>query len=98
MIKPLGDRVLVQAIEKKKYEETTLIIIPEEANKDRPQQFRVLAIGDGEKATNLGVKVDDVVVMNRFAGSEVDDVDSEGKKIKVKIVLSDDVQGLVNAP
>ena len=92
MIKPLGNRILVKGIEKKI--DSGLIIIPESVNKDKPKRFEVLAIGDGEKAQELNIEVGSTVILNRFAGSEIEDT-VDGEEIIVKIVLADDVQGAV---
>jgi chaperonin GroES len=74
-IKPLEDRVLVQALEA---EETTAsgLVIPDTA-KEKPQEGKVLAVGpgrfdeDGEKRIPLDVKVGDVVVYSKYGGTEV---------------------------
>jgi chaperonin GroES len=73
MIKPLGDRVVIEAIEK---EETTAsgIVLPETA-KEKPQEGKVLAVGpgaykDGERIP-LDVKEGDRVIFSKYAGTEV---------------------------
>lgn len=73
-LKPLSNNVLVQRLEK---EERTAsgIIIPDSA-KEKPQQAKVVAVGDGainEKGekTPVGVKVDDVVLIKSWGGDEV---------------------------
>ena len=101
-IKPLGDRIVTKAIESKSKAEKALeemgLVAPDKIQKDKPTRFEVLAIGSGEKAEDLGLEVGDIVILNRFAGSEVDDeieVDGKLKEVKVKIVLAGDVQGVV---
>lgn len=73
-VKPLHDRVLIRRIEQ---EEKTAggIIIPDSA-KEKPMQGEVLAIGDGSRddkgaRTPLDVKVGDVVLFGKWAGTEV---------------------------
>ena len=46
-LKPLGDRLIVQAVEE---EETTTsgIVLPDTA-KEKPQKGKVLAVGDGDE-------------------------------------------------
>lgn len=73
MIKPLGDRVVIEAIAK---EETTAsgIVLPETA-KEKPQEGEVVAVGigalsDGERVP-LEVKVGDRVLFSKYAGTEV---------------------------
>jgi chaperonin GroES len=73
-IKPLGDRVVVEPVEK---EQTTAsgIILPETA-KEKPQEGNVLAIGagrrdeDGERIP-MDVAVGDSVLFAKYAGTEV---------------------------
>lgn len=72
MIKPLGDRVLIELVEK---EATTAsgIVLPESA-KEQPQEGKVVAIG---KDAQDEVNVDDRVIYSKFAGTEVE---YEGKE------------------
>ncbi len=74
-IKPLEDRILVQAIEA---EQTTAsgLVIPDTA-KEKPQEGKVLAVGpgrfdeDGDKRIPLDIKVGDVVIYSKYGGTEV---------------------------
>ncbi|MDI6603773.1 MAG: co-chaperone GroES [Thermoanaerobacteraceae bacterium] len=72
-LKPLGDRVVVKAIEA---DEVTKggIVLPGTA-KEKPQQGEVLAVGSGEyidgKKVELEVKVGDKVIFSKYAGTEV---------------------------
>lgn len=68
-LKPLGDRVLVQASQA---EETTAsgIIIPDSA-KEKPLQGEVVAVGKGTKDEEMEVKVGDTVLYGKFAGQEI---------------------------
>lgn len=73
-LRPLGDRVWVEPIER---EETTAsgIILPETA-KEKPQEGKVLAVGPGvrnEKGERqpLDVKAGDRVLFARYAGTEI---------------------------
>jgi chaperonin GroES len=73
-IVPLGANVVVKRLEA---EETTAggIVLPDVA-RDRPQQGRVLSIGDGRllpNGTRVGHQVGDGdrVVFGRYAGTEV---------------------------
>ena len=69
MIKPLADRVL---IEPKEAETKTAsgIYIPDTA-KEKPQQGKVIAVGPGKKDEPMEVKVGDVVLYGKYAGTEV---------------------------
>ena len=68
-LKPLADRVLVEAAEA---EETTAsgIIIPDTA-KEKPQRGKVVAIGTGKKDEPLTVKVGDDVLYGKYSGTEI---------------------------
>ena len=74
-IKPLADRVLVQA---EAAEETTAsgIIIPDTA-KEKPQRGTVVAVGAGKKDEPTTVKAGDTVLYGKYSGTEltVDDVE-----------------------
>jgi chaperonin GroES len=68
-IKPLADRVLVepQAAEEKT---KSGIIIPDSA-KEKPQRGKVVAAGPGSKDEKMEVKVGDVVLYGKYAGTEL---------------------------
>lgn len=73
-LKPLGDRLVVEPIEK---EEVTPggIILPETA-KEKPQEGKVLAVGPGRRDDEgnripMDVKEGDRVLYAKYAGTEV---------------------------
>jgi chaperonin GroES len=68
-VKPLEDRVL---IEPQEAEEKTAsgIIIPDTA-KEKPQQGKVVATGKGTKDVEMQLKVGDVVLYGKYAGTEI---------------------------
>ena len=73
-IKPLEDRIVVQANDA---ETTTAsgIVIPDTA-KEKPQEGKVLAVGPGRIDDNgnrvpLDVQVGDVVIYSKYGGTEV---------------------------
>jgi len=83
-MKPLGDRVVVEPLEKD--EETFAggqLILPDTAKK-KPQQGKVLAVGagrldeDGERIP-MEVKVGDIVVFAKYSGTQFKTED--GKEI-----------------
>lgn len=69
MIKPLADRVV---IEPKEAETKTAsgLYIPD-TEKEKPQQGVVAAAGPGKKDEAMEVKVGDVVLYGKYAGTEV---------------------------
>lgn len=68
-IKPLADRVLVEA---SPAEEKTAggIIIPDTA-KEKPQKGKVIAAGPGKKDEPMTVKPGDTVLYGKYAGTEI---------------------------
>lgn len=73
MIKPLGDRVVIEPMDK---EETTAsgIVLPDTA-KEKPQEGKVVAVGsgtlkDGERIP-VEVKEGDRVLFSKYAGTDV---------------------------
>lgn len=73
-LKPLGDKVVVQPTGK---EEKTAagIYLPDSAQK-KPQEGKVVAIGDGRvlesgEHNKLSVKVGDRVIFSKYGGNEV---------------------------
>ncbi len=68
-IKPLADRVVIQADEA---EEKTAggIIIPDTAQ-EKPAKGKVVAAGKGTKDDPITVKVGDKVLYGKYAGTEI---------------------------
>jgi chaperonin GroES len=74
-LKPLGDRLIVQAVEE---EETTAsgIVLPDTA-KEKPQRGKVLAVGDGKLAEDNGHRIPldvsegDEVLYSKYGGTEI---------------------------
>lgn len=73
-LRPLGDRVVVLPTEKES-RTASGIVLPESA-KEKPQEGRIVAVGNGnrdEKGDRIAmdVKVDDVVLYAKYAGTEI---------------------------
>lgn len=68
-VKPLADRVLIEpaAAELKT---AGGIIIPDTA-KEKPQRGTVVAVGPGKKDEPVTVKVGDLVLYGKYAGTEI---------------------------
>ena len=84
-LRPLGDRVVVQSVEE---EDQTFaggkLVLPETA-KEKPQKGKILAAGAGRKDDSgkliaMDVKVDDVVLYAKYAGTEIK---IDGKKLLI---------------
>ena len=92
-IRPLHDRILVQRLEE---EETTSggIIIPDTA-KEKPQEGKVVAVGNGKvaedgKKTPLDVKKGDRVLYGKWSGTEIK---VDGKDFL--IMKESDIMGII---
>jgi len=92
-IRPLQDRILVKRIDE---EEKTSggIIIPDTA-KEKPQEGKVVAVGQGKvgddgKLRKLDVKKGDKVLFSKYSGTEVN---IEGEEHL--IIREDDVLGVI---
>jgi chaperonin GroES len=91
-IKPLHDHILVERIEIEFKKGG--IIIPDTA-KEKPQQGKVVAVGDGrrdEKGNKIAmdVKKGDTILFGKYAGTEVKIEDKE-----YLIIREDDVLGII---
>jgi len=92
-IMPLGDRVLVKAIEEKEQVKGG-IIIPDSA-KEKPQEAEVIALGTGKKDEDgkripFEVKVGDKVLVSKYGGTEVKIGDE-----KYSLLREDDILGVI---
>ena len=79
-IRPLHDRLLVERLEEKEIKKGG-IIIPDTA-KEKPQEGKVIAVGNGKvtdegKKIPLDVKAGDKILFGKYSGSEVKIDDKE---------------------
>lgn len=79
-IQPLGDRLIVKAVEPKEIKKSG-IIIPETA-KEKPQEGLVVAVGKGKttdegKLIPMEVKTGDTVLYGKYSGTEIKINDEE---------------------
>src|SRR6266481_4327283 len=93
-VKPLGDRILVQAVEEKEVKKGG-IIIPDTA-KEKQQEAKVIAIGSGKTDENgkkvpFEVKKGDKVLVSKYGGTEIK-VDGE----TYQILREDDILGIID--
>jgi chaperonin GroES len=91
--RPLYDRILVERVE---LEETTKggIILPDTA-KEKPQQGKVIAVGQGKRTEDgkiipLEVKEGTMILFGKYSGSEV-----KVEGTEYLIMREDDVLGIV---
>ena len=74
--KPLGDRIVIKPVDR---DEVTVggIVLPDTVQ-ERPQEGEVIAVGPGRvsddgKRIELEVKVGDIVIYSKYAGTELED-------------------------
>jgi chaperonin GroES len=89
-IRPLHDRILVKRQEEKETKKGG-IIIPDSA-KEKPQEGKVIAVGNGKvtddgKKISLDVKTGDRILFGKYSGSEVTLDDEEYLILREEDVL-----------
>ncbi len=94
MLKPLGDRIVIKALDAET-QTSGGIILPETAQ-EKPQQGEVLAVGPGKmldngKMSTVDVQVGDKIVYAKYRGTEIK-VGGED----VIILTAGDVMGILN--
>src|SRR5438876_12105793 len=90
-IRPLHDRLLVERLEEKEVKKGG-IIIPDTA-KEKPQEGKVIAVGNGKvtdegKKVPLDVKAGDKILFGKYSGSEVKLDDKEYLIMREEDVLA----------
>lgn len=96
-IKPLDDRVLIEPISQEEKTKSG-IVLPDTTDKEKPEQGRVIAVGEGRIDANnnripMTVKVGDVVLFTKYAPNEVKIGDKEyliAKEEDILAILSTD--------
>lgn len=74
MIKPLGDRIVIKALETE--QKTASGIVLPDTVKEKPQEGEVFAVGTGKVLENgqrvaPEVKVGDRIIFSKYAGTEI---------------------------
>ncbi|EMY59953.1 MULTISPECIES: co-chaperone GroES [Leptospira] len=91
-IKPLGDRVVVEP-KNESEEKIGSIIVPDTA-KEKPQEGKIIAVGQGRyedgKLIPLEVKVGDTVLYGKYSGTEI----KQGGR-DLLIIRESDILGVV---
>jgi chaperonin GroES len=90
-VRPLHDRILVERLEEKEVKKGG-IIIPDTA-KEKPQEAKVIAVGNGKvtdegKKIPLDVKAGDKILFGKYSGSEVKIDDKEYLIMREEDVLA----------
>jgi chaperonin GroES len=92
-VRPIGDKILVKRLEAKDVSKGG-IVLPDSA-KEKPQEAKVVALGDGRmteegKSVPFTVKKGDRVIFTSYAGSEVKDLGED-----YLIMSEDDIMAIV---
>lgn len=89
-LKPLGNRIVVEPLTE---QQTTAsgIVLPDTVDKEKKAEGKVVAIGNGEKVTKLGLAEGDKVLFGKYAGEEVKVGNSE-----YKILTDEEVLAVIN--
>ena len=74
-IKPLADYIVIEPISQDEKTESG-IFLPQTADKERPEQGKIIAIGTGKtlssgQKSEIEVKVGDTVLFNKFSINEI---------------------------
>jgi chaperonin GroES len=90
-VRPLHDRILVERLEEKEVKKGG-IIIPDTA-KEKPQEGKVVAVGNGKvnddgKKIPLDVKAGDKILFGKYSGSEVKIDDKEYLILREEDILA----------
>ena len=90
-IKPLGDRVLVEALEESE-DIKGGIVIPDSA-KEKPQETKIIALGTGGrdddgKKIPFEVKIGDIVLTSKYGGTDINFEDKEYKILNASDILA----------
>jgi chaperonin GroES len=86
-LKPLGDRIIVKPVTEEEVTKSG-IVLPDTVEKEKKEEGEVVAVGDGEKITKLGLKEGDKVIFGKYSGEEVNIDDVEHKVLKDEDILA----------
>ena len=91
-IKPLADHILIEPIKEEERTKTG-ILLPETAEKEKPEQGKVIAVGPGRKTSAgkiipLEVKVGDKVLFTKYGPNQIKVGDKEYLIAKEEDILA----------
>jgi chaperonin GroES len=74
-LKPLNNKIILEAVSAEEKTKSG-IIIPDTANKEKPEQGKVLAVGSGKllesgERAKMDVKVGDTVIFSKYSPNEI---------------------------
>jgi len=91
-IKPLADYILIEPIQEEQKTKSG-ILLPETAEKERPEQGRVVAVGPGKKTSSgkiipVDIKVGQRVLFTKYGPNEIKINDKEYLIAKEEDILA----------
>jgi chaperonin GroES len=96
-IRPLGDRVLIEPLsaEERGSKTKSGIVLPDTAEKERPEQGKVIAVGDGRRTEDgklipLSIKKGERILFSKYGPSEIK---IDGKEYL--IAKEEDILGII---
>ncbi len=98
-LKPLGNHVILAVAPKESI--TALgIIIPDTADKERPERGTVVAVGPGRLLDTgsrqpIDVKAGDEVIFKKYAPDEIELKTPTGETVKYLVVNADEVMAII---
>ncbi len=91
-IKPLADKVLIKPLEGEEQTKSG-IVLPETAQ-EKPQEGKVMAVGEGKwiegKLVPLSVKTGDKILYSKYGGDEI-----KVENIEYKILKEEDILAII---
>lgn len=93
-LRPLGDRVVVKPLKEEQATKSG-IVLPDTAEKERPERGEVIAVGPGKVADNgqkiaMDVKVGDRILFSKYGPNEIK-VDDE----ELLIISESDIMAVI---
>lgn len=91
-INPLSDHILIEPMAQEEKTKTG-ILLPETAEKERPEQGKVIAVGPGKKTSSgkiipLEVRVGDRVLFTKYGPNEIKVDDKEYLIVREEDILA----------
>lgn len=94
-ITPLGDRVLLEpvSVEEREGKTRSGLVIPDTAAKERPEQGKVIAVGEGKRLDDgrivpLSIKKGQIVLFSKYGPNEIKVGDKEYLIAKEEDILA----------
>ena len=91
-IKPLSDHIVIEPIKEEEKTQTG-ILLPETAEKEKPEQGKIIAVGPGRRLSSgkrvpIDVKKGDVVLFKKYGPNEIKVEDKEYLIAKEEDILA----------